>query len=110
MFQILHLNILKVDRVLPIGCAWKRLAARATSGGGVGPLLWRSLTSPTRWGARLSLSGYLLTLAPRIGRLGTCKYNFKSIDIFYIYSLRTLADFYITKKTQNHSKPRQAGI
>jgi hypothetical protein len=53
-FFMLHLDVSKVDRVLYMGCVWKRLEARttfgaawATSGGSVAPLLMRLLTSPT---------------------------------------------------------------
>ena len=55
MLQLLHLDVLKVDRVLHIGCAWEAADGVNDIQGGVGdarsdagPLLVRSLTSPTR--------------------------------------------------------------
>jgi hypothetical protein len=40
-----------------------------------------------------SLCGYRLMLAPCVGRPGTCKSDFKSIDIFYIYTVyKTLSN------------------
>jgi hypothetical protein len=54
MLQLLHLNVLKVDRVLHMGCAWKAASGMDNIWGGmggvrsgVGPLLVRSLVSLT---------------------------------------------------------------
>jgi hypothetical protein len=41
MLQLLHLHVSKVDQVLHMRCAWE-------VAGGAGPLLGRSLATPTR--------------------------------------------------------------
>jgi len=48
MLQLLHLNVLKIDRVLHMGCAWKVAGGAGDVRGGTGPLLGRSLASATR--------------------------------------------------------------
>jgi hypothetical protein len=55
MLQLLHLDVLKVDQVLHIGCTWKAAssAGNVLSGvsdvwGGVGPLVMHWLASPMR--------------------------------------------------------------
>jgi hypothetical protein len=55
MLQLLHLNILKVDLVLHIGCTWEAAGGTDDARGGMsdvrssaGPLLVRLLASPSR--------------------------------------------------------------
>ena len=64
VLQLLHLDTSKVDPVLHMGCAWE--ASGSVSDiqdnvgdvrGGAGPLLVRSLASPTRWALIHSLCG-----------------------------------------------------
>ena len=46
MLQLLHLDVLKVDRVLHNGCAWKAAGGVGDIQSDAGPLLVRSLVSP----------------------------------------------------------------
>jgi hypothetical protein len=48
MLQLLHLNVLKVDQVLHMGCAWEAAGGAGNVRGNTSQLLRRSLASPTR--------------------------------------------------------------
>ena len=49
MIQLLYLDVSKVDRVLYMGCTWKVAGGADDVRGSAGPLLLRSLASPTRY-------------------------------------------------------------
>jgi hypothetical protein len=67
MLQLLHLDVSKVDRGLHTGCAWEAASGVGDVWGGAGPLLGGH---PQDGVLAHPLSGYRLTLAPRIGRPG----------------------------------------
>jgi hypothetical protein len=48
ILQLLHIDVSKIDRVLHMRCAWKVAGNADNIWGGAGPLLVRSLASPTR--------------------------------------------------------------
>jgi hypothetical protein len=48
MLQLLHLDVSKVERVLHMGCMWEAASGADDVRGGAGPLLVRSLVSPSR--------------------------------------------------------------
>jgi hypothetical protein len=48
MMKMLRLDVLKVDRVLHMGCAWEMASGVDDVRCGAGPLLVRSLVSPMR--------------------------------------------------------------
>jgi NAD(P)H-hydrate repair Nnr-like enzyme with NAD(P)H-hydrate dehydratase domain len=62
---LLRLNVLKVDRTLHMGCAWKAVGGTGDVQGDAGTLLARSLARPMLW-LPGSLSGCSPTLAPWI--------------------------------------------
>jgi hypothetical protein len=47
MLQLMYLDASKVDRLLHMGCAWEVASGVDDIWGGAGPLLVRSLMSPT---------------------------------------------------------------
>jgi hypothetical protein len=65
LLQLLRLDVLKVDRVLHMGCAWEAAGSTDDIRGGAGPLLVRSLASQRARRSFAPCAGSDRSLVPR---------------------------------------------